>query len=901
MSNLSINFSNPWFLLLLLPAIAFALIPYFRMDKRYRKTRNRITSIVLHITVMVLSISVLAGITFEYDTPNEENEVIILVDTSESGAGKVDDKNDFIKNVIDNSDSMFKLGIVKFGYDQVYAVELTNNTENMYVNYLQASMPDNSATDIAAALNYAATLFSNKNTARIVLLSDAVETDGNALNTIKNIAAEGIKVDTVSFPNEKVKDEVQIIGLEMPKDKIKLGEEFTVKATIQSSFAGSASIVPSDNNKDGNAISVDLIKGVQTVSIPYTFELPGLHILSVNLSSDDDTVTLNNSYTSFLNIQSFDKILIIESIATESESLRAMLGEDLKIEVVNVRDPLNMPKTLNALRAYDQIILCNISNADMPLGFADMLYSYVHDYGGGLFTVCGNKEDLNPDDDEWEANAYTYDDMKVASAKKYRDLLPVEIIEYTPPAAVVVIIDRSGSMEGEKFENALKGAESCIDALTERDFLAIMSLGDDYSEEIDLTPVTNRAKILAAIQKIEVGGNTEFYSALEHAGKILGAKTGVEKRHIIIVTDGEPTDKTDDYKQQMKTNAENGITTSIVGIGCYGNAQKNMIDLLKNYAGMTAENFHSVSDPAETATVMRKDLEVPAIKDVNYETFKPTFGTTHIITSNIEETDLPTLDGYYGVKAKEGAVVILQGKYTPIYTQWKCGEGTVGTFACDLNGVWSTDFINSEVGALLINNIVQSIFPTSNVQPSEIDTVIDGENYSNVASIFTDLEEGQYIELTIKSPMADGSEGEEVQSFIAGTTGTYSRISFSVKTPGLHTIIVEKKEEDGTVIASTTTYKALSYSKEYDLFYDEKAAELLINDLATFGHGSVLEDPIEVFENAVKYIHHIINPKIAFIIIALVLLLLDIAARKFKWKWPHELIREKKEAERMHR
>ena len=902
MSNFCIKFSNPWFLLLLIPAVGLALLPYFRMNKRYRNTRNRITSIVLHILVMTLSIAVLAGMTFEYDTPNKENEVILLVDTSDSGKENIDDKNDFVKSIIDNADSMFKLGIVTFGYDQVYAVELSNETDDMYAQYLQAPSPDNTASDIASALNYATTLFNKKETARIVLLSDALETDGKAANVIKAIASQGIKVDTVAFHNKPIGDEVQIISLEVPDTKIKLGEEFMVKATLQSSFAGMATITPFDKTAtglaEGTAFEVELVKGVQTVSVPYTFAVPGLHTISIELDSNQDSLVLNNTYTSYLDIQAFDKILIIESIENESESLRSLLSEELneKLSVINVNDPIKMPSTVNQLRAYDQVILCNISNKDMPAGFDKILYSYVYDFGGGLFTICGNEEDLNPGDEEWTANAYTKADM---FGTTYQKLLPVEVIEYTPPAAVVIIIDRSGSMlDGKdstgrtKLDYAKLGAEACLDALTERDFVGIMSLGDDYSEEIDLTPRPNRAKILSAIERIEGGGNTEFFSALEHAGKILGAKTGVEKKHIIIVTDGEPTDKTDDYKQQIKENAEKGITLSIVGVQCYGEHQRNMKELLKNYAGMTDENFHAADDVSKVPEIMRKDLEVPAIKDVNYVTFQPTFGTTHIITSNIEEEDMPTLDGFYGVKAKEGAEVVIMGQYTPIYTQWKCGEGTVGTFACDLNGTWSTELINSPVGEVLINNIVQAIFPTKNIHPDEIDTVIDGENYSTIVSIFTDLEEGEYIELTITSPTEDGEQ--EVQTLTGDLATGYSRMTFAVKSPGLHEIKVEKKTEDGAVIATTTTYKALGYSKEYDLFRDTDAANQLLVDISEISDGIMIEEPSEVFDNVVKYIHNVINPKVTFVILALVLFLLDIAARKFKWKWPHEIIREKR-------
>lgn len=90
MTNFQIEFAHPWLLLLIIPALFFALFPYFRMQKRYRKTRNRITSIVLHLMVMVLSITVLSGINFKYEVPNTQNEIILLVDSSFSGRSNRD-------------------------------------------------------------------------------------------------------------------------------------------------------------------------------------------------------------------------------------------------------------------------------------------------------------------------------------------------------------------------------------------------------------------------------------------------------------------------------------------------------------------------------------------------------------------------------------------------------------------------------------------------------------------------------------------------------------------------------------------------------------------------------------------------------------------------------------------
>ena len=80
MQNFRIDFTNPWLLLLIVPAILLTLLPYFRMNKKYRRTRNRIISMSLHVTAMVMAIALLAGISFKYELPNEKNEIILLVD-----------------------------------------------------------------------------------------------------------------------------------------------------------------------------------------------------------------------------------------------------------------------------------------------------------------------------------------------------------------------------------------------------------------------------------------------------------------------------------------------------------------------------------------------------------------------------------------------------------------------------------------------------------------------------------------------------------------------------------------------------------------------------------------------------------------------------------------------------
>ena len=64
--------------------------------------------------------------------------------------------------------------------------------------------------------------------------------------------------------------------------------------------------------------------------------------------------------------------------------------------------------------------------------------------------------------------------------------------------------------------------------------------------------------------------------------------------------------------------------------------------------------------------------------------------------------------------------------------------------------------------------------------------------------------------------------------------------------------------------------------------------------IANDGKGLVISDPAEVFESFAQTIKKVFDPRIIFLILSIILVLLDIAARKFKFKWPHEIIKEYK-------
>lgn len=908
MSNFEIRFSHPWLLLLLIPALFLTLFPYFRMAKRFRRTRNRIISVVLHALAMTLCITLLAGISFYYEVPNRQNELLLLVDLSDSNEEQEDAKDEFVRSVIDSCGKNYKVGIVTFGADPVYAAPLSRDSQEVYRRYLEAEKPDRSATDIASALSFAAEQFTNPNAAKILLLSDGLETDGIASTVAEFIAAEGIRVDAVNFADSE-HDEVQIIGAELPEESVVVGQAVKITLTLQSNIEEAGAYVTlSDKDFEDASVPFVLKKGTQTVEISHVFQSAGIHDLSFKIECDSDTLTTNNKFYSYMNIPVFDNILILTRDEGDSDDLEDILSADFSVTTLNIREDTDkLPATVKELCEYEQIILVNIANSDltdknMPEGFDRMLYSYVYDIGGSLLTV-GGENDIGADGNP-VPHAYNREDM---AGTLFQQMLPVQVIDYSPPIAVMLVIDCSGSMSSGRFEAALKGAEECLDSLTERDFCGVMSFSTSSVEAVNVLPVSRREEIRQAIRNLDNedggSGGTVFSGAIDQAGRAL-APVPVERKHIILVTDGNPDDHLEEqeendnnsYGKYIDYNYKDGITMSVITVGMSSGSKEQM--------EKTAERGHGhyygvgLDEPDGTIALrMREDLASVTLSEFLEEEFTPTIKDhTTVFVGMDSNTVIPSLKGYYGTKIKENAKIPLIFEYVPIYAQWQFGEGNVGCFMSDLNGKWSEKFISDAVGQTLIRNIAYSLAPSQELEADKLNFVLKTkeDNYTSQLDVYTDCGEGESVTVSVK-PVSQEAVNYYNDNVPVTSAGDNVSFIFRITCPGVYRVFVEKKNEYGETVSEISFYRTFAYSEEYDAFRDEEEGAALLALLAMKGKGTVIEDPVEVFETFSKSFPKTVDPRIVFLILTIVFVLLDIAVRKFKFKWLHEIVKDRKE------
>lgn len=951
MLSISMRFEHPYLLLLLIPFLVLTVLPYFRLSKKYRKTRNRITSMVLHGVLSTLAVLLLAGTIFVRSKTNPNNELIILVDVSDTENQVKEARDRFVNDLINQcSYDGVKVGIVTFGYDQEYVAELTNEYDDLYDKYKDAELPDVSATNIASAINYAKTLFTNYESGKMVIVTDGKETDENAKTVIKGVVASGLKVDTVYVPSLYDGDEVELTHVEFPEYHINKGEEFNMTLNIKSNYEQDVTIQLFDNGVTSavNEESVTLVEGEQKVTFKHIFANDGLHELSFKISGLEDLVQENNEYRSYMYVESFNKILILEQNLGESNLLRTVLTEnnDFQVETLNVKTD-TLPTTALELCAYDEIILNNIANSDMEPGFVEILNEYVYNYGGGLFTTGGNESG-----DGLTSHSYNRTDM---IGSLYQQMLPVQVVDYTPPVGVIFIIDRSGSMSetaedgSTLLEWAKAGAYSAaINSLKTGDYVGIMSLETDYNIILELTPRTQEAKIRSAINSIDTAdGSTTFSGAIERAGQILRAAKNVDKKHIVIISDGYVTEtEHDTYEGYAKSYYEtDGITISVVGV-----SMSTPLDAMTYINETNIDNIPSVgayymmlrltklghgrlhaiptSESARIVPEMREDLKAPDIKEVSDEPFYPIIvNNTASVFNGVERlndedhgnTMTMQVEGFYGTKIKDGATLLLTGEYNvPLYAQWKYGNGMVGSFMSDVYGLYTSDFMSDVNGTTFLKNAIKSLTPLKNIRDNDIKLTLYEDNYSNQLSILTGFNEGEYLEGTIKyldselgtveipmNTIVEEATKETIRNssvFVLTPmteANNYSRCKFIIRKPGTYTIEINKFNEAGELVGSNTLHKTLAYSKEYEAFEDEDYnPKELLTALSQNGNGIIVDDLTDshsIIESFETTIFKEFDPRYLFSIIIIVLFLLDVAVRKFKFKWPHEIIQKIRE------
>jgi len=79
---------------------------------------------------------------------------------------------------------------------------------------------------------------------------------------------------------------------------------------------------------------------------------------------------------------------------------------------------------------------------------------------------------------------------------------------------VAIVLDRSGSMQGDKIKKAKEAAISAVDRLAPQDIVSVITYDSNVQVLVPATKATDKAAIKEKIASITIGGNTALFAGV---------------------------------------------------------------------------------------------------------------------------------------------------------------------------------------------------------------------------------------------------------------------------------------------------------------------------------------------------------------------------------------------------
>jgi Ca-activated chloride channel family protein len=184
-----------------------------------------------------------------------------------------------------------------------------------------------------------------------------------------------------------------------------------------------------------------------------------------------------------------------------------------------------------------------------------------------------------------------------------------EVRQARRPTDMVVILDRSGSMSGDKIEHARAAVRELVGQLSAQDRFALVTYANDASIVIPLSAVDDAQRIrwLDTVNAIQPEGGTNMSDGLDLGLHLIeGSRTSGRVPHVLLISDGlaNQGDATPEgLTSRARRAAQGEYMLSSVGVGTDFNEY-----LMTALADAGTGNYYYVHDPRELAGIFAREF-----------------------------------------------------------------------------------------------------------------------------------------------------------------------------------------------------------------------------------------------------------------------------------------------------
>ena len=841
---MSISFENPWYLLLIPVAALFLFV-----TQRFMFTRekgSKVGQIVIRAILFLILILALSGFSLKFT--GKSTTTIYLLDVSDSVRDSRQDIITFVNESVKNKKKNDNVGVIAFGEDTRVEQFVS---ENLAFSKFQTDV-NTGATNLEDAVKLAISQLPEDSAGRIVLITDGNENEGSLKSVAPDIISSGCAFEIKKI-EENISDEVYVSDLSIPT-QAGIGEKFNIEVEVESNVACDAKVKLYAGRTLKGEQDVHLQKGTNQLIFSDTQSDEGLKTYKVVVESEKDTITVNNEFASYTNIETTLPLLVVEGSEGNAKNYKKILESiDVGYDTVT---PGTVPVDMPSLMQYSAVVLVDVYEADLREGFLDILNEYVKNNGGGLIITGGSSS--------YAVGGYR-DTLLEEMAPVYMDINGENEI---PTMAMAMVIDHSGSMDDHMgvetcLDLAKKSAAAAVDYLRPEDFVEVIAFDDAYSRVVPLQNVEDPEKIQQMIFSIPSGGGTSIYPALEAAVKDINNCDAMIK-HIILLTDGQDNNTGYDSLLRIINNA--GITLSCVAVGSGCNDQ-----LLSDLATQGNGRIFYSDDTTDLPRIFAQEVFLASNTYLVNEVFTPEVTSNDKIIRDVVKDGMPQLYGYVATMKKERSIDLLESfQHDPILSYWQYGLGKTVAWTSDVSGEWSAEYSSWDNTPLLWHNIIKLVSEDNGMEG----TYANVEQNGNKATITYTTEEYSADTKVIAIVYDEEGNPKEVE-LDPKKPGVYEA-QVDTKDTGIYTINVQQKDK-GEIVSSINTAAIMQYSLEYR-FYPENT---LLDEFAASTGGIFIENPDEVFKYSPEFVKARFNLWIPLLIIAALLFLYDIAVRRF--------------------
>ena len=711
---MAFTFASPEVLLLGVLVIGLTLLLSVAARHHLSRGRRR-ASLAMRTLILSLLVFALAGL--QLALPVDRLTTVFVVDLSDSvGAGGRSVGLAFVREALEERPGGDQAAVVAFGRDALVE-RLPAELED--IDRI-ASVPTRDATDIGSALRLASALFPDETQKRIVLVSDGNDTTGHGQAEAALSASRGIRIETYEVGLAGA-DEVILQRLHTPATA-RVGEEMEAEITVSSTVAQPATVRLFGDGRQVGVREVDLAAGLTRIVFTVEATEAGFHTFRAVVEAGRDTFEQNDRADSHTVVKGDPRILVVAGDAAKAENLAAAL--EAENQDVTLMDPDQVPSSLTELAGYDSVVLVDVPAADLGQERMEALQMFVRDVGRGLVMIGG--------EGSYGAGGYRQTPLEEA--------LPVDMEvrdrERQPDVALVVVIDRSGSMDACHCNTAMQDGGTAIGgvpkvdigkeailraaaALTARDEFGVVSFNENAHWVVHTAPLGEVGDVEAQIAGIRPEGNTNIFGGLAAAVEEL-EQTSATRRHIVLLTDGWSSSGA--YEDLLARMAAANITLSAVGAG--GGGDNAFLATLAEQGG---GRFYPASNPASIPDIFLKETQQVSGQNIVEEPFFPIQTGDSPILRGLD-AGLPRLLGYNGTTSKPTAqTVLVSARDDPVLAQWQYGLGRAVAWTSDAQARWASDWVPWQGFNRFFSQLVSWTFPGEEAEGLEAEFLADGD------------------------------------------------------------------------------------------------------------------------------------------------------------------------------